>query len=160
MPDKVHRDRTRQDAVLANGIATTVEKVVHVPGEGRHPSDAELRDQMDRSDFDRDLRPHEFAGVNNHTAHSHSNTRSAYDIKELHLQYPQFSSADLKSISILPTGARLEQGATYLDLRHCDRGEFKARADVVAGEDNYFVAKSGVDYLLWGRLCGKNKTGE
>ena len=154
MPDKVHHDRKRHDPLAAASTAVA-EKRPEAPREPRHESDAEKRDRMERSDFDRDLRPHEFAGINSGN-HINANSRSAYDIKELHLRYPHFSSTDLKSISVLPTGARLEQGATYLDLRHCDNGEFKARADIVASEDNLFVAKSGVAYDLWNRLCGKN----
>lgn len=155
MPDKVHHDRKRQDSTGATTSTPVLEKRPEVPREPRHESDAEKRDRMARSDFDRDLRPHEFAGINAGVSHQ-TNTRSAYDIKELHTQYPHFSSSDLKSISVLPTGARLEQGATYLDLRHCDSGEFKARADIVAGDDNLFVAKAGVNYQLWNKLCGKN----
>lgn len=155
MPDKVHHDRKRHDPTITAASTAVAEKLQEVQREPRHESDAEKRDRMERSDFDRDLRPHEFAGINSGVPNN-TNTRSAYDIKELHVRYPQFSSSELKSISVLSTGARLEQGATYLDLRHCENGEFKARADIVAGEDNLYVAKTGVAYDLWNKLCGKN----
>ena len=47
-----------------------------------------------------------------------------------------------------------EQGATYLDLSHRDRGPFTAGADMVAGPANRYVPKSEVEYPLWNRLVG------
>jgi hypothetical protein len=57
----------------------------------------------------------------------------------------------------LPVGARLRQGATYIDLTKCDPvcHEFKATAQMVAGPDNLYVRKDEVDYLLWNRLIGE-----
>ena len=60
----------------------------------------------------------------------------------------------LKQIPILWPDARLEQGATYIDLRDPRRREFTATGDMSAGEDNWYVPKDAVDYELWNRLIG------
>ena len=62
----------------------------------------------------------------------------------------------LKQIPVLWEGMRLEQGATYIDLRDPERREFTATADMFAGRDNWYVPKHGVDYELWNRLIGIN----
>ena len=54
---------------------------------------------------------------------------------------------------LLP-GTRLQQGASYADMRDPDRKEFTARADMVASEENWYVPKTEVDYQLWNRLIG------
>ena len=61
---------------------------------------------------------------------------------------------NLKQIPILPTGTRLQQGATYVDLHDPSRIVFKARGDQTAGEYNWLVPKSEVDYQLWNELVG------
>ena len=60
----------------------------------------------------------------------------------------------LKQIPVLWAGARLEQGATYIDLRDPRRREFTATGDMSAGDDNWYVPKDAVDYELWNRLIG------
>ena len=100
-----------------------------------------------------DLNPEYRAGQNDNS--STTETRTAYDIKELHQQISDLRNDELKQIPVLVEGTRLEQGAVYYDLRHPDRGEVKARADMVAGPDNWFVPKSGMDYELWNLLTGE-----
>lgn len=77
---------------------------------------------------------------------------SAMDIKELHTRLADLTDDELKNIQIVPVGSRLEQGAKYIDLRHLERGEFVATAEVVSGQDNYYVPKKETDYVLWNRL--------
>ena len=60
----------------------------------------------------------------------------------------------VKQIPILPRGSRLEQGATYTDLRDPEPREFTATGDMQAGPGNWYVPKSAVDYQLWNRLIG------
>ena len=79
---------------------------------------------------------------------------TAYDLKEVHRQLPELTDDDLKQIPILPRGSRLEQGATYIDLRDAGRAEFAATSDMEAGGDNWYVPKSEVDYQVWNRLIG------
>lgn len=154
MSDKDRRLKDGEDQNKKNQAMRRHEETGEVPGEGRHQSDAEKLAKMDRADFDRDLRPHEFAGNNSGPDAPHPARRNAYDLKELHEKLPDFSSADLKNLSILPEGTRLEQGTTYFDLNRPQDGECKARADFVARENNLYLAKTDVDYELWHRLRG------
>jgi hypothetical protein len=55
---------------------------------------------------------------------------------------------------VLPKGSRLEYRATYIDLKNPSPHEFTATGDMVAGPDNWYVAKDVVDYQLWNRLLG------
>ena len=120
-------------------------------------NDPPLED-LDRDDFDKDLRPNEFAGNNDgaETAQNEKAAPSAYEFKELHDRFPQLDNADLKNIPILPADTRLDQGATYLDLNNLDKGEYSAVGNETVGEKDYIVPKSEVGYPLWNRLTGKN----
>jgi hypothetical protein len=80
--------------------------------------------------------------------------RTAYDVKEVHHLLRELTDDLLKHIPILPPGSRLEQDATYLDLKNPTRREFKATGDMEAGPDDWYVPKSEVDYQLWNRLRG------
>lgn len=103
-----------------------------------------------------DLNPHAMAGQNLGAAGPQmaSPTPTAYEVKAAHRQLSNFSDEELKRIRILPAGTRLEQGATYVDLKNPAQGEFTARGDMEAGPDAWYVAKSDTDYLLWNRLLG------
>ena len=154
MSDKQRHKKDGENQNKANQALDHYQKTGETPGEGRHQSDAEKLAQVDRADFDKDLRPHEGQGQNLPQNADTSNTRSAYDLKDLHEKFPGLSSADLKNLTILPLGTKLEQGATYLDLNRLEEGEFKARADFEITDSNLLVAKTGVDYELWDRLRG------
>lgn len=106
--------------------------------------------------FDSDLRAHPESGNNAgmQGPHLEKNAPVAADMKEFVNQYPELSNDDLKQIVVLLPGTRLEQGAVYIDMREDTPQEFKARADMVAGDDNWYVPKSEVDYQLWNRLIG------
>lgn len=112
--------------------------------------------QQNPESFAHDLNPNFLAGENHGESGIEVTTeaRSAYDIKELHDLLGNLSNDELRNIMVLREGARLEQGATYLDLRHPQRGEFVATADMVAGPDNSFVSKKDTGYVLWNRLTG------
>lgn len=109
-----------------------------------------------QDEFTADLNPNFLAGENYGTEgpHGDQQTRSAYDIKELHSLLIGFNDADLKAIPVLPEGARLEQGATYLDLYDPRRGPFTALGDMEAATYHFVVPKSEIDYVLWNRLVG------
>ncbi len=106
--------------------------------------------------WERDLRPEFLAGVNSGLKgpHEEKAVLTAAEIKELHQRLRDFSKEDLKQIVILPEGARLEQGATYIDLNDPARRPFTATADMRAGPENLYVPKSEVGYVLWNRLIG------
>ena len=103
-----------------------------------------------------DLNPNANAGQNVGLIgpHPELDADTAYDRKEVQRQLPEFDADELKQISILPTGSRLEQGATYVDLRDASRHEFTAMGNMEAGPNNWYVLKSSVDYVLWNRIIG------
>jgi len=103
-----------------------------------------------------DLNPDALAGQNVGVLgpHPESDARTAYDVKDAHRRLAGYADDELKSIPILPAGSRLEQGATYVDLRAADPQEFRARGDMEAGPQNWYVPKNQVDYQLWNRLIG------
>ena len=106
--------------------------------------------------YRQDLNPNAMAGQNIGAAgvHPEKSSRTAYDIKPLHSRLQHLLDDDLKQIRVLPEGARLQQGATYVDLNDLDRGEFTATGDMQAGRDNYYVPKDEVHYTMWNLLIG------
>jgi hypothetical protein len=103
--------------------------------------------------FAHDLNAHDRAGEN----HGENQTllpgaRSADEIKSMHTILAALTDDELKAITVLPAGTRLEQGAKYIDLRHLEQGEFVATSDMIAGVDTYYVPKKETDYVLWNRL--------
>jgi len=122
------------------------------------PEDAARPGEQHPEEYRGDLNPDFMAGQNVGLAGPHpekaSDVHTAYDIKNLHNRLPGFEDGELKQIPVLPEGTRLEQGATYIDLREREPQEFTARGDMVAAPSNWFVPKSEVDYQLWNRLIG------
>ena len=103
-------------------------------------------------EYRNDLNPNYRAGQND-GPHPQA-TRTAYDIKKLHDRNSDLRDDELKRIPVLDEGTRLEQGATYLDLRHPERGTFQAVGGMVTGPDNWYVPKAEVDYELWNLITG------
>jgi hypothetical protein len=106
--------------------------------------------------WESDLNPDALAGQNIGVLgpHPEDDTHTAYDVKHLHRQLHEFTDDELKSIPVLPVGSRLEQGATYIDLRAADCHEFRALGNMEAGPENWYVPKDRVGYALWNRLIG------
>jgi len=65
---------------------------------------------------------------------------------------PDLDQGDLASLSLLPEGTHLEQGAVYLNLNDRDRGDFKAVGGQVVEPSDRIVAKKATDYELWNKL--------
>jgi len=89
--------------------------------------------------------------------------RTAKDIKELHRMLQEFHDDELDDIPILPSGARLESNATYINLRDEEPHEFTAEGYEEAKDDDWIVPKAEVDYQLWHRLRNvrdPSRTGE
>ena len=103
-----------------------------------------------------DLNPNANAGQNYGTAGTEASeqTRTMYDIKDLHNAFDGISDDELKRVPVLAPGTRLQQGATYIDLQTPDRAEFKALGAMEARDTNWYVPKSEVDYQVWNRLIG------
>lgn len=102
------------------------------------------------------LNPNRMAGQNIGLENPHpaQTSRTAFDVKEAHRLLEGITDDGLKQIPVLWEGSRLEQGATYIDLRDPQLHEFTATGDMVAGRDNWYVPKDAVDYELWNRLVG------
>jgi hypothetical protein len=117
-----------------------------------------IRQERERESesFNRDLNPNSAAGQNRglESQQASKDAPSAFEMKDLHERLSGFTSEELRRIQVLPSGTRLEQGATYVDLNRLEEGEFKARGDMEAGPDGLYVPKSEVDYQLWNRLIG------
>ncbi len=116
--------------------------------------------------YDRDLNPDGMAGRNvagQGPDPAHDGTaHTAYDVKAVHRQLNDLTDDELKTVPILPEGARLQQGATYIDLLG-DRSEITATGDRSAAKGNAYAPKDSVDYQLWNRLIGvtnPERTGE
>jgi hypothetical protein len=107
-------------------------------------------------DFERDLHPDPHAGQNrgHPSERIDQRARNAYELKAMHRQITGFTDDELKRIPIVPTGERLQQGATYVDFNDQMLREFTARGDMTAQEHNLYIPKSEVDYQLWNRLTG------
>ncbi len=108
------------------------------------------------SEWQEDLNPDFLAGQNRGVIGPHPELigLTLYDFKDVQRAFQRLTDDELKAVPVLPAGARLEQGATYIDLRDPDAHEFTAMGDMEAGPDNLYVPKANVDYLMWNRLTG------
>jgi hypothetical protein len=114
------------------------------------------RDPFGAEEQAHDLNPNMHAGENHgdRGPHAEQNAPSASDLKEVRNHFNGWQEDDLKQITILPTGSRLEQGAVYVDLHAPERGEFKAMGNETAHEGTHYVPKNVTPYPLWNRLIG------
>ena len=87
--------------------------------------------------------------------HAERWSRSPRDIKTLHARFQGWLDSDLEEIPIVPPGTRLEQGATYIDLRDDTPEEFTATGGMKAGSENWYVPKGDVPYHTWNHLLGR-----
>jgi hypothetical protein len=101
--------------------------------------------------YEADLNPNRMAGQN---IGEQERTWSASDIKELTRCLQDFTMDELREIRVLQPGARLEQGATYVDLKDPARKPFTALGSQVAGPDHWLIPKAEVPYPYWNRLLG------
>ena len=81
--------------------------------------------------------------------------RTAFNLRKRGMDVGALDDEDLKLVPVLEAGARLQQGATYLDLTDPVRAEFKATGDLVAPPNRAYVPKDKVPYQIWNRLTGK-----
>jgi hypothetical protein len=112
-------------------------------------------------EYQRDLDPDFLAGQNYGLdgERDEEGAATAYDYKDIQDLLPGWSPAELKQLIIVPEGTRLQQGATYFDLRHPDRGEFKARGDMSPPADSRLVPKDRTGYDLWNKLTSAGARG-
>lgn len=89
--------------------------------------------------------------------HPEKQSRTVKDVKELHARFSDWRADELGEIPVLPTGTRLEQDATYVDLSRPDPLEFVAVGGMEAGSGHCYVPKSEVPYETWNRLLGRER---
>jgi len=106
--------------------------------------------------FEADLNPNAGAGQNigQAGAGAAKAAPTAYDVKQAHQLLANLTDDNLRQIRLLAEGERLQQGASYLDLRNLEKGEFIATGDMQATAKHLFVAKKDVPYHLWNVLLG------
>ncbi len=110
--------------------------------------------QPEADDFAADLAPGTPAdGPGGHADQS----APAADDKRLQDRLEELDSDELARLSVLETGARLEQGGTYVDLNDRRRQPFKALGGQAAGPEHRYVAKRDTDHELWNRLVGQGR---
>ena len=82
-----------------------------------------------------------------------SDERSIPGVEKVLLDlFPDLTRDEVARFTVLPPGTELEQGAVYVDLRHPERGPFKALGGHVVGEGDLIIAKRETDYELWNRI--------
>ncbi len=118
--------------------------------------DLPQREKKHPDEWERDLNPDRMEGQNVGPVSSdrERGDRTAFDVKPLHRVMRDWPDEELKRIPVLEEGTRLQQGATYLDLRDPERGEFTAMGDMAAGPRDAYVPKDEVPYPTWNRLRG------
>lgn len=166
MSDKLREKKDGHDKGKINERSDDTHKNDHkaLDAQTGHKNEEPL-DKLDRDDFDRDLRPNEGKGENSgaNSSHDPDALMRAYDDKSLVDSMKDFNSDELKQILIVPRGAKLEQGAKYVDLNDPDRleiiasGENPVTPHLEAQENQRLVPKSGTDYELWDKLTGKGE---
>lgn len=80
--------------------------------------------------------------------------RNAAQVKKLTRNLDGFTKDELREIPVLPDGARLEQGAVYVDLLDPERRPFQATGDDRAPPERCLVPKAETPYPYWNRLIG------
>jgi hypothetical protein len=96
-----------------------------------------------------DLNPHHLAGQNIGVG---ADAHYAADVKLLTRRLDGFTLDELRQIPVLPPGARLAQGGTYLDVTDPKRPVYHTTAEWRVPWGHYFVPKAGVHYEHWNRL--------
>jgi hypothetical protein len=104
--------------------------------------------------YQQDLGPNASKGLNYGLEGAEIPTRTAADIKELHQFLADFSNDELREIEVLREGARLETGATYVNLSRDRRQEIQAMGTEEVGRNDLYVAKKNVPFEYWNRLLG------
>jgi hypothetical protein len=128
--------------------------------QNRDKADMAAKPQTEKKhpdEWERDLNPNRMAGQNigEQGSQQEQGARNAYDDKEIHRTLrDDFEDDELKKIPLVPEGARLQQGATYIDLKDSAREEFTATGRISAEPDRWYVPKDEVPYSLWNRLIG------
>ena len=126
----------------------------------RFPKQQERQRHPD--EWHRDLNPDHLAGQNAGQASDARVTEegTAFHLRKRGAHFEGLDDEQLKGVPVVAEGERLQQGATYVDLRAQPRHEFTARGDMEATSGHAYVAKDRVPYEIWNRLIGEEKPGQ
>jgi hypothetical protein len=109
-----------------------------------------------------DLNPNHLAGQNI-GVDSDIETRgaqTAFNLRKQGWTLGNLDDNELKQIPVVAEGARLQQGATYVDLSADPRREFTATGEMSAEGGHAYAPKDRVPYEIWNRLIGEEKPGQ
>ncbi len=73
--------------------------------------------------------------------HPERGGRALYGYKDVQRQLQGLTDDEMKRIPVLPEGSKLEQGATYLDLRDENAQAVRATGGMTAGHDSLIILK-------------------
>lgn len=121
------------------------------------PQDVPQSRQKHPDEYQRDLNPDHMAGQNvgGRSTLDDPHGHLAADVKELVTRlHHEFRMDELREIPVLTRGARLEQGAVYLDLSDPSRQPFTAMGADEVKAGSYVVAKQDCPVPYWNRLLG------
>jgi hypothetical protein len=108
-------------------------------------------------EWEQDLNPDHMGGQNVQpdSPADDPQRRTARDVKELGIELEGvFTDSELREIPLVAEGARLEVGATYLDLASPASQPFTASDKMVAAPGSLLVRHSEVPTMYWNRLVG------
>jgi hypothetical protein len=118
--------------------------------------------QKHPDEWQQDLNPNALAGQNIGSPTDVGTERewTAFHLRKRGLAVQGVDDEELKQVPVLSHGARLQQGATYVDLKEQPLQEFTARGDMTAEAGHAYVPKDRVPYEIWNRLIGEAQPGQ
>jgi hypothetical protein len=126
----------------------------------RHPQQQASVTHPD--EWQQDLNPNHMAGQNTGTLSDDATRgeRTALNLRKQGWNGGNLDDNELKQIPLVREGARLQQGATYVDLTSTQPHEFTATGEMAADGDHAYAPKDRVPYQIWNRLLGREKPGQ
>jgi hypothetical protein len=118
--------------------------------------------QKHPAEWQDDLNPSHLAGQNigPRSDESRAPQRTAFHLRKGGAELGGIDDNELKQVPLMPEGARLQQGATYVDLNAPEPREFTASGNMTAGANDAYAPKDRVPYEIWNRLIGEPKPGQ
>jgi hypothetical protein len=120
----------------------------------RPPDDLPQPKHKHPAKYEADLNPDHLGGQNIGIPSADLDPPSiiANDCKDAVNILHDFNMDELKELRVLQYGARLKQGAVYVDLNDPERRELTIEGEQIAERDQLLVPKAETPYQLWNRL--------
>ena len=117
--------------------------------------------QKHPDEWQADLNPDHLAGQNiGGESDEPGGNLTAFHLRKRGYPLRGLDDSELKRVPVLPEGARLQQGATYVNLTDSEPREFTAAGNVTAAAGDAYAPKDRVPYEVWNRLIGEPKPGQ